>query len=113
MRFFKYLGALLDRNRVLAYCRILLAAETAAFLFMIAGTHGVIVPLSRPASTDFVSFYAAGALADIGTPERAYDQSAHYAAEERATAAGVEYRFFYYPPVFLILCAVLARMPYL
>jgi alpha-1,2-mannosyltransferase len=107
------LGAALDRGRVLAYCRVLLAAETAIFLFFIAGTHGLIVPLAGPASTDFVSFYAAGALADSGTPELAYDQAAHHAAEQRATAPGVEYRFFFYPPVFLLLCAALAHLPYL
>jgi alpha-1,2-mannosyltransferase len=102
-----------DRHRVLAYCRILLAVEIAVFLSLIAGTHGLIVPLSGPTSTDFVSFYAAGALADSTTPQLAYDQAAHAAAEEHATAAGVEYRFFYYPPVFLLLCAALARLPYL
>ncbi len=113
LHFLYVLGAALDRDRVLAYCRILLAVETAAFLFLVAGTHGLIVPLTRPTSTDFVSFYAAGALADSGTPELAYDQAAHDAAEQRATAAGIEYRFFYYPPVFLLLCAALARLPYL
>src|SRR3974390_2358636 len=81
------LGTALDRDRVLAYCRILLAVETAVFLFLIAGTHGLIVPLAGPTSTDFVSFYAAGVLADAGTPELAYDQAAHGAAEQRATAA--------------------------
>lgn len=105
--------ALFDRSRVLAYCRILLAVETAVFLWLIAGTHSLIVPLPEPASTDFVSFYAAGTLADAGTPQLAYDQLTHYAAEVRATAAGVEYRFFYYPPPFLLLCAALARLPYL
>jgi alpha-1,2-mannosyltransferase len=107
------LGAALDRNRVLTYCRMLLAVETVVFLFLVAGTHGLIVPLAGPTSTDFVSFYAAGALADAGTPELAYDQTAHDAAEQRATAAGIEYRFFYYPPVFLLLCAAFARLPYL
>ena len=107
------LGAALDCDRVLAYCRILIVAETVGLLFLVAGTHGLIVPLSRPTSTDFVSFYAAGALANAGTPELVYDQSAHHAAEERATAIGVEYRFFYYPPVFLLVCAALARLPYL
>jgi hypothetical protein len=52
-------------------------------------------------------------LADAGTPELSYDQAAHDAAEQRATAPGIEYRFFYYPPVFLLLCAALARLPYL
>jgi hypothetical protein len=113
LRFLYTLGAVLDRNRVLTYCRILLAVETAVFLFLVAGTHGFIVPLPGPTSTDFVSFYAAGALADSGAPELAYDQAAHEAAEQRATAPGIEYRFFYYPPVFLLLCAALARLPYL
>jgi hypothetical protein len=112
-RFLYALGAALDRDRVLAYCRVLLAVETAVFLFVVAGTHGLIVPLAGPTSTDFVSFYAAGALADSGAPELAYDQAAHDAAEQRATAAGIEYRFFYYPPVFLLLCAVIAHLPYL
>jgi hypothetical protein len=113
LRFLYTLGAALDRDRVLAYCRILLAVESAVFLFLVAGTHGLIVPLAGPTSTDFVSFYAAGTLADSGTPELAYDQAAHHAAEQRAAAAGIEYRFFYYPPVFLLLCAALARLPYL
>jgi hypothetical protein len=52
-------------------------------------------------------------LADAGKPELAYDHAEHYAAEERATAVGVEYRFFYYPPVFLLLCAALAHLPYM
>ena len=112
-RFLHALGAALDRDRVLAYCRVLLGVEAAVFLFLVAGTHGLIVPLAGPTSTDFVSFYAAGSLADSGAPELAYHQAAHDAAEQRATAAGIEYRFFYYPPVFLLLCAVLARLPYL
>jgi glycosyl transferase family 87 len=110
---FDCLGAALDLDRVLAYCRILIVAEIVGLLFLVAGTHGLIVPLARPTSTDFVSFYAAGALANAGTPELVYDQSAHNAAEERATAIGVEYRFFYYPPVFLLVCAAFARLPYL
>ena len=103
----------MDRRRIITLCAILLAIEFAGFLFLVAGTHGWIVPLAEPASTDFVSFYAAGSLADAGTPELAYDQPAHQAAEERATEPGIQYRFFYYPPVFLLLCAGLARLPYL
>jgi alpha-1,2-mannosyltransferase len=113
LRFLYVLGAALDRDRVLPYCRVLLAVETLVFLFLVAGTYGLIVPLAGPTSTDFVSFYAAGTLADAGTPELSYDHAAHDVAEQRATAAGIEYRFFYYPPVFLLLCATLAHLPYL
>ncbi len=106
-------GRLLGGRRVLFFCAILLAFEIAFFLFMAAGTHGLIVPLAKPTSTDFVSFYAAGKLVDAGTPELAYDNAAHFAAEQRATEPGIAYNFFYYPPVFLLLCAALARLPYL
>ncbi|HUZ72389.1 MAG TPA: glycosyltransferase family 87 protein [Stellaceae bacterium] len=106
-------GGWLNRRRVLAYGGILLAVELVTFGVLVAGTHGFLVKLARPTTTDFVSFYAAGKLADAGTPALAYHQPEHYAAEERATAPGIRYQFFYYPPIFLLLCAVLARLPYL
>ena len=104
---------LLDGRRVRICGVTLLAAEVVLFIFIVAGTYGLIVPLDGPTTTDFVSFYAAGRLVDAGSPELVYDQEAHYAAEQRATANGVDYNFFYYPPVFLLLCAALARWPYL
>jgi hypothetical protein len=107
------LGGLCNPVRIRLYCSILLAVEIGVFLFMAAGTHGLIVPLPKPTSTDFVSFYAAGSLADAGTPELAYDKAEHYAAEQRATQAGIVYNFFYYPPTFLLLCAAIAHLPYI
>jgi len=106
-------GAWLDRQRIFAYGTILLVLEVVAFLFFVAGTHGLIVATTEPTTTDFVSFYAAGDLANAGTSHLAYDQTAHWAAEERATEPGIRYQFFYYPPVYLLLCALLARLPYL
>ena len=93
-------GSWLDRGVIGRLAALLFALQLAGFLFVVAGTHGWVTPLDHPVTTDFVSFYAAGALADAGTPRLAYDQAAHQAAEEAATAAGVEYRFFNYPPVF-------------
>jgi alpha-1,2-mannosyltransferase len=107
------LSALLDRRRIGWCCGVLLALQLAGLLFLVAGTHGWIVPLPRPTTTDFVSFYAAGTLANDGAPALAYDPAAHLAAEERATAAGIEYQFFNYPPVYILLCALLAKLPYL
>jgi hypothetical protein len=92
---------------------VLLAVEILAAVFFVAGTYGLIVPLTKPLATDFVSFYAAGTLTDAGTPQLVYDQAQHHAAEERATAAGIEYNYFYYPPVFLLMCALLGHLPYL
>jgi hypothetical protein len=103
----------LDRRRVVIFGGVLLAIEIVIFLFMVAGTHGWIVPLERPTSTDFVSFYSAGRLADSATPGLAYDQAVHYATEQQVTEPGIEYNFFYYPPVYLLICALFARLPYM
>lgn len=107
------IGDRLDRAGIRRLAAMLFTLQLAVFLAVVAGTYGWMAPLERPVTTDFVSFYAAGALADAGTPQLAYDQAAHQRAEEAATAPGVEYRFFNYPPVYLILCAALARLPYL
>jgi hypothetical protein len=101
------------RGRLFVYALFLLIGEIAVTLYFVAGTHGWIVPLDRPTTTDFASFYAAGKLAAAGTAELAYDRAAHEAAEVAATAPGIEYQFFFYPPVFLLLAAPLSRLPYL
>jgi hypothetical protein len=106
-------GAWLDRRRIGAAVSVLLALQLAGLLFIAAGTHGWIVPLDKPTTTDFVSFYAAGKLADAGTPALAYDHTAHLAAEERVAGAGIGYQYFNYPPVYLLPFAALAALPYL
>src|SRR6187402_2590693 len=95
----------LDRRRLCIAAALLLAFELGMFAFLVAGTHGWIVPLDKPTTTDFVSFYAAGSLADAGTPALAYDHAAHLSAEERVVGAGIGYQYFNYPPVFMLLCA--------
>jgi len=106
-------GAWLDRRRIRAAAIILLVLQLGALLFIAAGTQGWIVKLDKPTTTDFVSFYAAGVLADAGAPALAYDHAAHLSAEERVTGAGIEYQFFNYPPVYLLPFAALATLPYL
>jgi hypothetical protein len=92
---------------------MLLLFEIAWLTFLVLGTHGMITPLDQPVTTDFASFYAAGTLTNEGNPGLVYDQAAHLAAEERATEPGIKYQFFYYPPMLLMVCAALARLPYL
>jgi alpha-1,2-mannosyltransferase len=106
-------GEWLTAKRVRGYAAILLVIELAVFCFFVAGTHGWIVPLEKPNTTDFVSFYAAGRLADAGTPALAYDQTAHLAAEEAVVGKGIEYQYFNYPPVYQALFAPIAYLPYL
>ena len=106
-------GVCFTPERVRRYALVLFGVELAFFLFCVAGTHGWLVTLGEPCSSDFVSFYAAGRLTDEGVAALAYDRAAHHAAEQAATEAGIGYNFFFYPPVFLLVCAGLARLPYL
>ncbi|MEN3976039.1 glycosyltransferase family 87 protein [Emcibacter sp. SYSU 3D8] len=103
----------MTRERVLGYAVLLVVINVLVLGFFAIGTHGLIVPLDKMPTTDFASFYAAGSLAADGTPHLAYDQAAHLAAERRATFPDVDYLYFYYPPVFLLVCVVLGFLPYL
>jgi alpha-1,2-mannosyltransferase len=103
----------LTRERVAAWGMVLLIEQLFVFAFIALWQHGVFVEVGIPVSSDFVSFYAAGKLALAGTPALAYDQAVHYLAQQRATVPGASYQFFFYPPVFLLLCSVLATLPYL
>jgi alpha-1,2-mannosyltransferase len=103
----------LTRERVAAWGIVLLVEELLLVLFAALWLRGVMVEVTAPSSTDFVSFYAAGKLTLAGTPALAYDQIAHHLAEQQATAFGVPYMLFIYPPVFLFLCSGLAAVPYL
>ena len=105
-------GTWLTRERLVGYAAILLFYEMLLAIYAVALSNG-LVTAHKPVSMDFVSFYAAGELANAGTPSLAYDQAAHYAAEQRAEGPGISYNYFYYPPVFLMLCALLARLPYM
>jgi alpha-1,2-mannosyltransferase len=106
-------GEWLTRRRVRVLASILLIIELSTFAFLVAGTHGWLVPLDKPTTTDFVSFYAAGQLADASTPALGYDQAAHLAAEEAIVGKGIEYQYFNYPPVYQALFMPLAWLPYL
>ncbi len=106
-------GDWLTNDRLMAYAWILLVCELIGFAFCVAGTHGLIVTLQHPTTSDFVTFYAAGRQADSGAGLLAYDHAAHYAVEQQATAPGIPYFRFYYPPVFLLICATFGWLPYL
>jgi alpha-1,2-mannosyltransferase len=102
----------LTGRRVSAWACVLLTEEMLLLLFLELWQHGVLSASSVRSSSDFVSFYAAGKLALAGTPAQAYVQASHFVAEQRVLGAGIQYQFFFYPPVFLPLCAALAVLPY-
>lgn len=103
----------LNRRRVIGWSAILLLLQLSLLCAVALWSYGVFGHVSRPISSDFISFYAAGKLAVAGTPALAYDQIAHAAAENAVAHDDILYQFFFYPPIFLLLCAPLAFLPYI
>src|SRR5690349_12479889 len=101
-------GLISARRLPLAF-GLLLAFEILVLTLFVAVSHHWIGPLNNPTTTDFAGFYAAGSLADAGHPALAYNDAAHRAAEEQATEPGINYQYFHYPPVYLFICAALAK----
>ena len=105
-------GRWLTRGRAIAGGQVLLLVQLTVLVMLALYQHGVIADHASATSSDFVSFYAAGKLALAGTPALAYDQAAHFLIEQQFTVPGAPYQFFFYPPVFLLLFAPLALLPY-
>ena len=103
------------RRRRQAYAGGLLAFEVATFLLIAAVQRNYIVTLDRPTTTDFASFYAAGAL--MTRVRRRWRTTGRRImrpknARPRTGRPGASY-YYYYPPIFLLVCAALAAAPYL
>ena len=104
----------LTPRRVTGLAVTLFVVEVAIFGLFALATHGYFGPMNPPGSSDFLSFYAAGTLADDGHAALAYDQTRHWAIERLVFGdARVPYYYFFYPPIFLLPCAALARLPFL
>jgi glycosyl transferase family 87 len=83
---------------------LLLAALSGQWIFDAGG-------LGTP--TDFTNVYAAGRLALDGHPALAYDWEAHKRIQELVLGRTFEGYFgWHYPPPFLLVAALLARLPY-
>lgn len=103
----------LIRARVRAYATIVLAVEVAALLILAARTYDVFLPIDPPTSLDYMSFYAAGTLADRGTPALAYNEKIHEQTEKQIYGdPRIPYFGYYYPPVFGLVCGALAALPF-
>ena len=105
-------GDFLTRERALLWAGGFLVAFAAAILFLAVTAHGPNDYRNRPLGTDFSSFYAAGALARDGVPEAAYDPARHHEQERATFGEDTPYYAWAYPPVFLLVAAPLAALPY-
>ena len=106
-------GAWLTRERLRVYPLILLAAFVAATAIWIALADGLIDRNGQPIGTDFSNVWAAGRLALDGTPDAPYDITRQHAAEKAIfDGRDVPLYGWHYPPIFLLVAAALALLPY-
>jgi alpha-1,2-mannosyltransferase len=106
-------GAWLTGERRRVYPLILLALFAAAALIWIALADGLVDRNGHPIGTDFSNVWAAGKLALDGASDAPYDLARQYAAEKAIFGdRDVPLYGWHYPPVFLLIAAALALIPY-
>jgi hypothetical protein len=106
-------GAWLTRERLRVYPMILLAVFVAASVIWIALADGLVDRNGQPIGTDFSNVWAAGRLALDGPSDGPYDLARQYAAEKAIFGdRDVPLYGWHYPPIFLIVAAALALIPY-
>ncbi len=104
-------GSYLTRERARLWAPAFLIGFALAIAGVIVSAHGNIDYDGRPLGTDFSSFYAAGRLAlEHRSP---FDQAALHRMQQEIFGASTPYYAFSYPPIFLLIAAPLARLPYL
>ncbi len=106
-------GDWLTASRARAYGWILLGVSLVAAALWIGLSKGGVDAAGKPLGTDFTSFWAASKLALAGHPAAAWDIAAHRAQEAAIVGRDTGYAAFFYPPIYLLICAPLALLPYL
>jgi hypothetical protein len=89
----------------------MLTGTALALGFLFATAHGTVDRFDRPLGTDFSSFWTAGRMALDGHAALAYDWQAHWAMQRQTHGIDLFYPWSY-PPVFLLVAAALAALPY-
>ncbi|MEO7635340.1 MAG: glycosyltransferase family 87 protein [Sphingomicrobium sp.] len=106
-------GEWLTRERVIVVASLFALASLASLIWLFAGGHGTLDSLGRPMGTDFSNVWSAGWMADHGQAAQAWDWNAHFAVQ-RAVHHKTDVDLFgwHYPPPFLLIAGLLAKLPY-
>ena len=113
-----FLGALRDGSwltpsRLKVYPWILLGGYLIAAILYAAMSHDLIDANGKPLGPDFIDVYAAGKMAFAGDAHSIYDWDKHHAAEQAVFGGrDIPYYGWHYPPLFLLIAAPLALLPY-
>jgi hypothetical protein len=104
-------GAWLTRPRTTFTAAAMIVATVLALGFLFLTAHGTVDRFGRPLGTDFSSFWTAGRMALDGHAALAYDWKAHWEVQKQTHGVDLFYPWSY-PPLFLLVAAALARLPY-
>jgi hypothetical protein len=105
-------GSWLSRERVTRVALISVAAGAAMLLFLWFGRSGTVDYFGQPVGSDFTAFWNAGRLANAGEASHAWNHATLNASIQATHGKSYEAAWLY-PPVFLLVMALLAAMPYL
>lgn len=106
-------GDWLTRERVIVIACLFGLASLASLSWLVIGARGTLDSLGRPLGTDFSNVWAAGWMANHGQAAQAWDWNAHFAVQRALhQKADVDLFGWHYPPPFLIVASLLARLPY-
>jgi len=128
----RWLAALRDGQwaapaRGSAYLRLLVIADVIFLALAVCRAHGWMLPAQPHLSTEFMGFYAAGRLVNAGMAIANYAPGmavpayiasnhiapAHLAMQRALSGDPLIMNFaFFYPPVYWLICAPLARLPF-
>lgn len=106
----------LNQRRLRAYPKIFLALYAITIVLYLSLSTSMVDPLNRPVGTDFMNVWAAGKMANEGRASQAYDWDKHRAVQNAALpwhkGVDIPYYGWHYPPMFLMVAALLALLPY-
>ena len=103
----------MNRTRMTGYSRIFAGVAVLLALGWLSLSRGLLDPTGKVIGTDFLSFYAASKLALAGKVADVYRPALHHAEQIAIVGQDAGYAAFFYPPPFLLVCLLLALMPYL
>ncbi|MDB5650427.1 MAG: hypothetical protein JWL62_1947 [Hyphomicrobiales bacterium] len=107
-----FLTPAFDEGRARLYCLLLgLWPWFDLAVLIVMGWGEIDIAKQPPFGRDFISFYAASTLVLADHAADVYVVAAHKAAEHRIFSEG-DYSAFFYPPLFLLICAPLAKLPF-
>jgi alpha-1,2-mannosyltransferase len=105
-------GGWLTVGRMRLWALAVLAASAAALVFLIATSDGLNDYQGRPLGTDLSNMYVAGVYALEGRPEAPFDFRLQVARTKELFGPDAPFYGYLYPPLFYLIAAPLALMPY-